>query len=146
MLTLWNPLVSAVERSDSKISLKNYFNRLVEDSFLTMANDLFNVPWAGLGIENRKNEDGTITFSIDVPGIKQDDLTIEVSGNLLCIKGIRKTGVSSYQLNKSFSIPESHLADNVKAELVDGVLLLTLEAKDSSSKEIKKIPITSSNK
>lgn len=146
MLTLWNPFVPVRERSDSKMSTKSYFDRLFEDSFETMTRDLFGAPWAGIGIEHKKNEDGTLAVSLDIPGIKQEDIAIEVVDNVVNINGKRKTATSSYSVSKSFSIPEGYTSDDVKAELNDGVLTLTLAAKQLPEKEVKKIPITAPNK
>lgn len=146
MLSLWNPFVPVVRaNSDSIISTKNYFDRLFEDSFATMTHDLFSGHLTGIGIERKKNEDGTLAVSIDIPGIKEENITIEVEDNIVHVKGERKAAASSYLVNRSLSIPEGYSSDDIKAELVDGVLTLTLGAKRPIQKEIKKIPITSPN-
>jgi len=139
MLSLWNPLIPVKERSDSRISPKTYFDRLFEDTFATMTQDLFGA--ATLGIENKKNEDGTLAVSIDIPGIKEEDIAIEADGNLIHIKGERKTATSSYSVSKSFTIPDTYTSEDVKAELSNGVLTLTLAPKQLPQKEVKKIPI-----
>lgn len=147
MLSLWNPFVPVVRaNSDSRISTKNYFDRLFEDSFATMTHDLFGGQLAGIGIEQKKNEDGSLAISIDVPGIKQEDIAIEITDNMVQVKGERKTATSSYSVSKSLSIPEGYSSDEVKAELIDGVLTIILAAKQPIQKEVKKIPITSPNK
>lgn len=143
MLTLWNPFVPVIkERSDSRISTKNYFDRLFEDTFATMTQDLFGNHWAGIGIEQKKNEDGSLAVSIDIPGIKEENITIETIDNIVHVKGERKTATSSYLVNKSLTIPEGYSSDDIKAELVDGVLTITLAAKQLPQKEVKKIPIS----
>lgn len=146
MLTLWSPLVPVKERSDSRMSIKNYFDCLFEDSFSTMTQDLFSAPWGNIGIEQKKNEDGTLAVSVDIPGIKEEDITIEVEDNIVHVKGKRTTATSSYDVSKSFSIPEGYASDDIRAELVNGVLTLSLAAKQLPQKEVKKIPITSPNK
>lgn len=147
MLSLWNPFVPVVRaNSDSRISTKNYFDRLFEDSFATMTHDLFGGQLAGIGIEQKKNEDGSLAISIDVPGIKQEDIAIEITDNMVQVKGERKTATSSYSVSKSLSIPEGYSSDEVKAELIDGVLTIILAAKQPIQKEVKKIPITSPSK
>ncbi len=144
MLSLWNPFIPvARERSDSRISTKNYFDRLVEDSFATMTQDLFSAPWRAIGTESKKNEDGSLSISVDIPGINEEDISIEVQDNIVNIKGTRKTATSSYTVNKSFTIPEGYSSDDIKAELINGVLSLTLKGKPLPEKEVKKIPITS---
>ena len=147
MLSLWNPFVPVIrDRADSRISTKNYFDRLFEDTFTTMTKDLFSHNWIGTGIEQKKNEDGSLAISIDIPGIKEENITIETIDNIVSVKGERKTNTSSYSVNKSLTIPEGYSSDDIKAELVDGVLTLTLAAKQLPYKEIKKISINTQNK
>lgn len=143
MLTLWNPFIPVTrERADSRISTKNYFDRLFEDTFATMTQDLIGNQWSSIGIEQKKNEDGSLAISIDVPGIKEENISIETIDNMVHIKGERKTATSSYVISKSLTIPEGYSSDEIKAELVDGVLTLNLAAKQLPQKEIKKIPIS----
>src|SRR5574338_94853 len=140
MLSLWNPFIPVKTQSDSKMSTKSYFDRLFEDTFDNAFNDLFQVP-NGYGIETKKNEDGSLAVSIDVPGIKESDLSIEIDKNLLIVRGERKTATSTYKLNKSLSIPEGYDTDQITAELKDGVLSINIVGKALPPKEVKKIPI-----
>lgn len=96
-----------------------------------------------MGIDSKKNEDGSLAVSIDVPGIAESDLQIELSEGIITVKGERKTASSSYTLTKSFSVPEGYDAENVVAELKDGVLNLKMSAKQLPTKEVKKIPLLS---
>lgn len=141
MLSLWNPLIPVKTQSDSKMSVKSYFDRLFEDTFDNAFNDLFTIP-TGWGIDSKKNEDGSLAVSIDVPGIKESDLSIEIDKNLLIVRGERKTATSTYKLNKSLSIPEGYDTDQITAELKDGVLSINIMGKPlPPAKEVKKIPI-----
>lgn len=135
MLSLWNPFFT--EKSDRKISSRNYLDRLLTDPFETMFTDAFNSP---MGIEYVKNEDGLLSINVDIPGIKEEDLNIELCHDLLTIKGQRKTQSTSYEVKKSFNIPEGYTSDDIKASLKDGVLTITLISK-STDKEVKKILI-----
>jgi HSP20 family protein len=143
MLTLWNPLFPLSNKSDSKISMKSYFDRLFEDTFDADIQDVL-LTKLNLGISQKKNEDGTLSLSVDVPGVKESDLTIEVSDNTLNIKGERKTNTSTYSIRKSFTIPEGYDSNEIVADLKDGVLCLTLNSKPPPLKEVRKIPIKSS--
>lgn len=147
MLSLWNPFVPVVkERSDSRISTKNYFDRLFEDTFATMSQDLLGGHTINIGIEQKKNEDGSLSVSLDIPGIAAEDINIELQDNIVTIKGERKTATSSYTIQKSFSVPQGYSSEEIKAELVNGVLTLGLSPKEIPPKEVKKIPITSPHK
>jgi HSP20 family molecular chaperone IbpA len=137
MLSIWNPFVPVKSQADSKISTKTYFDRLFEDTFEIAFQDLFHIP-SGFGIESKNNEDGSLGISIDVPGIQESDLVIELIDGLLTVKGERKTSNSSYKLNKSFNIPESYDTENITAQLKDGVLSLNLKEKPLPIKEPKK--------
>jgi HSP20 family molecular chaperone IbpA len=138
MLSLWNPLLPDNTLADSKISSKNYLDRLFYDSFDTMVNDLFKP--INMGIEYQKTTNG-VKILVDVPGIKEENLTVELSkDNILTIKGVRKTSNSEYNLNKSFSI-RGYDPDTLSAELADGVLSLTLKTA-AKTDLIKKIEIT----
>ena len=92
----------------------------------------------------QKNDNGSLSVSIDVPGIKETDITIENDGESISVKGESKTSTSHRSVSQTFSIPEGYSAENVKAELSHGILTLTLESKQlEPQKEVKKIPITS---
>ncbi len=137
MLSLRN---SNIVKADSQMSRKNYIDRLFYDPFETLFGDLFTpFDW---GMEYKKNENGTLSISVDVPGIKESDISIEISDNIISVKGERKTTISSYSVHKKFNIPEGYSSEDIKAELDSGVLTLTLNSKQEPNKEIKKIPIS----
>jgi HSP20 family protein len=80
-------------------------------------------------------------FKADMPGIKESDLDISLTGNHLTISGKREAesheDVQNYftyertygSFSRSFTLPQSADANNVKAELKDGVLTLALPKK-----------------
>lgn len=136
MLSLWNPFLPVKSLSDSKMSAKTYFDRLFEDSFNSAFQDL---SCYSSGIESKKLENGNLLISIDVPGIQESDLSIEISSDILTINGKRKTETSSYSLHKSLSIPKGYNTDNIIAELKDGVLTIKMDQVSLDSKESKKI-------
>lgn len=143
MLSLWtNPFLPERTQSDSRMSTKSLFDRMFEDTWGATLQDLYRIP-TGIGIESRKAEDGSLDVSIDVPGIQESDLIIEVIDGIITVKGEKKTSISTHSIQKSFSIPEGYDTENVSAELKNGVLNLKLAAKQLPSKEIKRIALTS---
>lgn len=130
MLALWNPFVPV-----KKPGTKTIFDSLFEDTF-----NVFQT----MGINQEKNEDNSYSISIDVPGVKENDINVHLSDDgIITIKGERKTTNSSYSVNKSFTLPEDCDPESLKAELKDGVLTLNLSAKSLPTvKEPKKIPIS----
>lgn len=145
MLSLWNnPFLPERSKSDSKMSTKSLFDRIFEDTWGATLQDLYRIP-SGIGIESKKNEDGSLSISMDVPGIQEQDLAIEIIDGSISVKGERKTPTSSYSVYKRFSIPEGYDSEKITAELRDGVLTINVANKPlPPAKEIKKIAITSS--
>lgn len=94
-------------------------------------------------------------ISLDVPGLKNDDLSIEVTGDVLTIKGRKEETKESkdkqfYRIERSYgsfqrtlSLPEDACADDIQANLKDGVLTLSIPRLEREEKDIKRIPISS---
>jgi len=130
MLVRWSPFVPV-----KKPDILNMFDSFFRD-------DVFENYFQSLGVHQHKSEDGTYSVSVDIPGIKEQDVSLSLENNIVTVKGERKTANSSYQVNKSFTLPEDCDPDTLKAELKDGVLTVSLEAKQlPEAKEPKKIPI-----
>jgi HSP20 family molecular chaperone IbpA len=133
MLTLWNPFVP-VAKSERALNRKSMFDSLFDETF-----DGF---FRSTGLDYKKTDDGSLVMTVDLPGVKEENINIEVStDNILTVKGERKTATSTSSVQKSLTIPEDFDPDSVKAELADGVLTLTLFAKVPKQQEAKKIKI-----
>lgn len=90
--------------------------------------------------EVKETKEGYV-FKADLPGIKEKDLDISLTGNRLTVSGKREeekrqeeeryfTYERSYgAFSRSFTLPEGVDAEHVQAELKDGVLTLTLAKK-----------------
>jgi HSP20 family protein len=80
-------------------------------------------------------------FRADLPGVREEDLEISLTGNRLAISGHREQekreqGETYYASERSygafsraFTLPEGTDADNVKAELKNGVLQVIVPKK-----------------
>jgi HSP20 family protein len=80
-------------------------------------------------------------FKVDLPGVKEEDLEITFTGNRLMISGKREeeerreddrfyTYERAYgTFQRSFTLPDGADAENAKADLSNGVLLLTVPKK-----------------
>jgi HSP20 family protein len=85
------------------------------------------------GFEVKETKDAFL-FKADVPGIRDSDLEISLSGNQLTISGYRKEEqeeeVQNYFLYersygkfvRTFTLPEGADIEHIRAELKDGVL------------------------
>ena len=90
--------------------------------------------------EVRETHDGFV-FRADLPGVSEDDLEINLSGNRLTISGKREAEQRSetdryyaYEVQygsftRSFTLPEGVDTDHVKADLKSGVLTLHVPKK-----------------
>lgn len=86
--------------------------------------DLFTAPNPYLTIDNfyrtEKSENG-LSLSVDLPGVKPEDLSVTLEGRTLKIKGTQR----GKQLSYSYLISKEYDAGNVDAQLENGVLTLT---------------------
>ena len=89
---------------------------------------------------NVREEDDAYVLSALVPGLKAEDLNIQVLDDVLRIEGEYKLGENQYLVQElpsgSFSrtlrLPASVEADSVEAKIADGVLTLTLPKAESA--------------
>jgi len=100
--------------------------------------------------EVKETKDGFV-FKADVPGIKESDLEVNVSGNRLTVSGKREQEKQeqndtfyayerSYgSFTRSFTLPEGTDPNSVRAELKDGVLTMTMPRTPEA--QPKKIPV-----
>lgn len=69
--------------------------------------------------------DKTYQLTLDVPGVKKEDINIEVNNGILTVSGERK-GARACTFEKRFRLGDNVVADEIKANLTDGVLSLEL--------------------
>lgn len=97
----------------------------------------------------KENPEG-IVLTADLPGVKEDDLKVTLTGNRLSVSGKReseekKEGEHQYSMERSygsftrsFTLPEGIESSKVHAEMKDGVLTLMLPKRpEVKPKEIK---------
>ena len=88
----------------------------------------------------KENKDGYV-FRADLPGVREDDLDISLTGNRLTISGKREqekheqgdtyyANERSYgSFSRAFTLPDGTDAENVRADLKNGVLQVTVPKK-----------------
>lgn len=91
-----------------------------------------------------KEDANEITLHVDLPGIKQDDIDIELTGDTLTIKGERKLEDKEQTKNfvrvervygtfqRSFSLSAPIKSDQVSASFHDGVLTVRVPKSDET--------------
>jgi HSP20 family protein len=109
-------------------------------------------PW----VENREHtlginvheQDEAYVLSALVPGLKAEDLNIQILDDVIRIDGEYKPDENEYLLNelpngsftRTLRLPSTIEADSVEAKITDGVLTLTLPKAESARP--KKIQVT----
>jgi len=143
MLTVKSAFSPIVPKNDRQISTRSYVDSLFNDFFDNVFSDI--TTFSPLpNLDSKKQEDGSLSISVDLPGVQESDVSIEMIENVISIKGERKTATSSYSINRSFTVPEGYDSENITAELKNGVLQLTIPGKPlPPPKEVKKIPLIS---
>ena len=95
---------------------------------------------------NVRDEEDTFVLSALVPGLKADDLNIQVLEDVVRIEGEFQTSDEEYLLRelpigsfrRALRMPTEIDADNVEAKITDGVLTLRLpKAESARPKKIK---------
>ena len=100
-----------------------------------------------------REDDNEIVIKMDLPGVKPEDVDIELSGDTLVVKGERKfedvdkrkdyvrieRSFGTFQ--RSWTVTTAVQADAIKAEFKDGVLTITLPKAEAAKP--KKVQVTS---
>ncbi|WP_235880374.1 Hsp20/alpha crystallin family protein [Polyangium aurulentum] len=98
-----------------------------------------------------KETKDALVFRADLPGVKEDDLEISVTGNRLSVRGKRDEEErieddryflyerSHGDFERSFTLPEGFELDRIEAELKDGVL--TLRVPRAAETKPRRIPV-----
>jgi HSP20 family protein len=142
-ITRWDPFRDVLALQNRMNSLFQDFNRQNEGeaSFTTAAF----VPPVDVYEDEHK-----IVLKLEVPGMKESDLDIQLENNLLTVKGERKFEKEEKEENfhrierrygsfyRSFTIPNTVNPENVKASYDAGVLRIELEKRaEAKPKQIK---------
>lgn len=92
-------------------------------------------------------------IEVDLPGVKKEDISIDVKENQIVISGERsfkeertdkdyyKVESSYGKFQRSFALPENVDVENIEASSQDGVLEVTLPKLKIEKAEVKKIQV-----
>lgn len=95
-----------------------------------------------------------IVLKAELPGIQREDIDIRVENSLLTIRGERKREQEAKQeayhrvervygaFSRSFALPSTVNTDKVSAEFKDGVLTITLPARDEAKPRQIQVKVT----
>lgn len=132
--------------------MQDRINRLFEETFGRYPvgkRETLERTWAP--VVDIYEEKDNIIVKAELPGIKKEEVSIEIKDNVLTLSGERKHEAEKKKENyhrierfygkftRSFTLPESVQVDKVKANYKDGVLEITLPKTEETKQ--KAIPI-----
>ena len=142
VITRWDPFRELSTLQNRVNSLFQDYGRPSQDELI--ASGSF-VPAVDVYEDEHK-----VTLKLEVPGVKQDDLDVQVENNTLTIRGERKFEKEEKEENfhriersygsftRSFTLPSTVDAEKVEADYDKGVLKIRLARKaEAKPKQIK---------
>ena len=143
-LVRWDP-------ASEMISLRDAMNRLLGESFIR--------PWFGRGTFfgdeamalDMYETESKVVVEAPVPGVKPEEIDVQVTGNVLTIKGERKEEKEKKEASyiyreqsygsfcRSVTLPTEVDVDKAQAEFEHGVLTLTLPKSEAVKPKTIKI-------
>ncbi|KAF2073756.1 hypothetical protein CYY_004925 [Polysphondylium violaceum] len=100
-----------------------------------------------------KENDSSLSIKCEIPGVKKEDIHLDISQGLLTLSGEReqekKEENEKYhsfertygRFQRSFTIPDNYNTEDIKANYTDGILNISLPKIEPSKKESKRIMI-----
>ena len=131
-------------------TLQNRVNRLFDDMFPEIREGVDTGLMEWRPMVDTYEKDDAIIVNAELPGVKKDDISIDVKNNILTISGERKDEEDVNEDNffrkerfygkfqRSFTLPENVDPDQVDAAYKDGVLEVKIpKTEESSAKKIE---------
>ena len=154
MLVRWEPFGGLRRRGGNLFSelneIQREMNRLFDDFFGERQSGLTEGAWTP-AVDVSENE-ATILVRAELPGMKQEDIEVDLQDNVLTIKGEKKKETKEDQENfqrversygsfsRTFTLPANVKPEDIKATFKDGVLEISLPKAEEA--KTQKIAIT----
>ncbi|AYF43934.1 MULTISPECIES: Hsp20/alpha crystallin family protein [Halobacteriovorax] len=145
---------SIIPRRNSNLASSFFSGDSIDSDFREMINGLEDI-WQGRGLSSEsagfgemKETDNAYLLSVDMPGVKKEDLNIQVDNGLVTIEATRKTlfengGGETRRISRSITVPQTINRDEVQAQMQDGILYLALPK--SAENKSKRINVSDAN-
>lgn len=142
-ITIWRPLQELRKEMDR--IFQEFFGR----SYFPA--ERFEIEWAP-AVDVSETEDAIIVKA-DLPGVKPEDIEINIVDNVLTIRGEKKREAEEKKENfyrverfygsfmRAIQLPTEVEVDKVKAQYKDGVLKITLPKKPEEKKKVIKVEV-----
>ena len=75
---------------------------------------------------------GIYTLEVELPGVKKSDIAVDVQGNPLSVRAVRKKATSEIKFERAFKLSEDLNLENIDAFLEDGILSFKFVKKQSA--------------
>jgi HSP20 family protein len=148
------------ERSGESLAPKSFFTDFFSDVDRFFENDLFRMP-AQLGRQFMRNMPATnirenekdYTIEVAAPGMAKDDFNIDVDEGMLTISSQKEEDTTQEEGNftrreynyssfsRSFRLPESVNAEDIKARYEEGVLKISVPKREEQPTQRKRVNI-----
>lgn len=138
-LQLYNPF-RELDRRLSKNFWTDFFDRDIEKFWGNFVDDKESY----LPVADIKETDNAYELACELPGLEKKDITLDVKDNYLTIKGEKKIEKDEKKDNfhkiersygsfcRSFNIPQNVKAENIKAQMKNGILKVSLPKKEAA--------------
>jgi HSP20 family protein len=143
---------------NAEVDLFSSFRKQIENVFDDYSNGFFGQSQLVAVRSNLSETDTDIRVTAELPGLTDADVDVSVVGNLITIKGEKRSEKeeksdekgrefhmierSSGAFRRTMTLPFEIDADTVKAEVKDGVLTVTIPKPPEAVEKVKKITVT----
>lgn len=151
MLARWEPFGGLRRRGGNLFNelndIQREMNRLFDDFFSERQSGLAEGAWMP-AVDVSENE-ATMIVRAELPGMKQEDIELNLQENVLTLKGEKKKETKEDQENfhrversygsfsRTFTLPANVKQEDIKATFKDGVLEISLpKAEEAKAKKI----------
>lgn len=141
-----------ITKFDPLREFRNFEDRMMNSLKLSSDANVTNVTGFTPSVNTREGE-YAYHVEVDLPGVKKEDISVDLKDDVLTISGERKTKSEinekdyykqecSYgKFQRSFTIPEDTDVENIEANSEDGVLEVVIPKLKKIEKETKKIEV-----
>jgi len=124
-------------------AVQSRLNRIFSEPYEQGDDTLVRADWAP-AVDVVENDQHALVLTAELPGVKKEDIELKVENNTLTIRGERKRAFEIKEdgyhrvertygtFARSFTLPQTVSADGIKADFKDGVLSVTLPAREEA--------------
>lgn len=87
-------------------------------------------------ISSITRDNGVYTISVELPGVKKEDISTELNEGRLLVEASRTWGGIETKYEKGFRMSDKIDKESILAKYENGLLTITVKEKDASSRKI----------